>query len=103
MFYPGETDIQQFTIPFPASDVGSVLISYKQRGRVLLEKTVTETEAVDDFACKVTLALTQAETLAFANYEDITIQLNVKSTGGERISSTPIVMRCGEQYHRSVI
>ena len=36
MFYPGETDIQQFTIPFPASDVGSVLISYKQRGRVLM-------------------------------------------------------------------
>ena len=104
MFYPGETDYQTFTLPFPASDVASVLVTYKQKGKVILEKETTGyPEAVDVEECRVSLSLNQEETLKFNNHDDIAIQLNVYGTEGGRVTSNPIILRCGEQFHRQVI
>lgn len=62
MFYPGETDYHTFTLPFPAGDIGSTLISYKQKGRVVIEKAGGTPEAVEDEVCRVSLSLTQQDT-----------------------------------------
>lgn len=103
MFYPGETGYHIFTLPFPAADVASVLVSYKQRDRLIIEKAAGNKEAVAAEVCRVSLTLTQAETLKFTDKDDISIQLNVMGTQGGRATSVPIVMRCGEQFHRQVI
>ena len=104
MFYPGETDYHTFTLPFPASDIGSVLVTYKQKGKVIIEKNTEGTpEAVEDEMCRVSLSLSQAETLKFNNEDDIAIQLNVYGAEGGRVTSNPIILRCGEQFHRQVI
>ena len=104
MFYPGETDYHIFTLPFPASDIGSVLVTYKQKGKVILEKnTQGEPEAIEAQKCRVSLSLSQSDTLKFNNDDDIAIQLNVSGTEGGRVTSTPIILRCGEQFHRQVI
>lgn len=103
MFYPGETEYETFTLPFAASEIRSVLVSYKQGDRVILEKNTTGKEAIDEFVCRVSLSLTQLDTMKFRDDEDISIQLNVMTTSGTRVVSTPITMSCGPQYHRVVI
>lgn len=103
MFYPGETDLHVFTLPFSSDDVGSVLVSYKQKGRVVLEKTAGNKETLTTASCRVSVELTQSETMRFVDNEAIYIQLNVSGSDGGRITSNPLEVRCGEQYHRSVI
>lgn len=103
MFYPGETDRHTFDLPFAASDISSVLVSYKQKGRVLVEKSTTEAEAIETMVARVYVDLSQADTLKFEDNEDISIQVNVTGSNGGRLTSTPIVVRCGQQYHRQVI
>lgn len=103
MFYPGETDYHIFTLPFSASDISSVLVSYRQKGRVVLEKQAGDYEAVSDSECRVAVSLSQTETMKFVDDEDITIQLNVIGSDGGRSTSIPISVRCGMQYHRQVI
>lgn len=103
MFYPGETDRHVFYIPFLASSISSVLVSYKQHNRVIIEKQAGDKEAISDTECKVAVDLTQTDTLKFTDDDDIMIQLNVIGTSGGRLTSDPLVVRCGEQYHRQVI
>lgn len=102
-FYPGQTDYQVFTLPFAADDVTSVLVSYKQGGRVVLEKEASSKEAIDEETCSVSLTFTQAESLKFIDGEDILVQLNVIGASGARVTSNPIVLSCGDQYHRQII
>ena len=102
-FYPGQTDYQTFAIPFASDAISSVLVSYKQSGRVVLEKETTGKEAIDSSSCRVSLSLTQAESLRFSDGEDILVQLNIIGGSGERLTSKPIILSCGEQYHRQII
>ena len=69
----------------------------------MIEKEAGDFEAVEDFVCRVSLSLTQEETMRFLDNEDILIQLNVIGTSGARVTSDPIVLKCGPQYHRVVI
>lgn len=91
MLYPGETQYHTFTIPFASTEVSSVLVSYKQNGRVLIEKQAGNTEAIDDFTCRMSVSLSQAETMRFMDNEDITIQLNITGESGARVASKPII------------
>lgn len=103
MFYPGETDYHIFTLPFPSTDIASVLVSYKQRGRLILEKEAGGMEPVEDEVCRVYVSLSQEETLKFSDSDDISIQVNIMGAEGGRVTSVPIVVKCGEQFHRQVI
>lgn len=102
-FYPGQTDYQVITLPFASDDVGTVLVSYKQGGRVVLEKEASNKEAIDEESCSVSLLFTQAESLKFIDGEDILVQVNVTGASGGRVTSVPIVLPCGDQYHRRVM
>ena len=41
MFFPGETITHSFVIPFAANEIDHVILSYKQNGAIILEKTIT--------------------------------------------------------------
>ena len=58
---------------------------------------------VDDLVTRMYVDLSQADTLKFVDDEDIMIQVNVVGTDGGRLASMPIVVRCGQQYHRKVM
>lgn len=58
---------------------------------------------VEDFVTRMYVELSQADTLKFVDDEDIMIQVNVAGADGGRVTSAPIIVRCGQQYHRQVI
>lgn len=103
MFYPGETDEQEFTIPFQADTVASVVVTYKQNNITVLEKTVTELEDAEGESSIVHVHLSQEDTLLFADDRPVFIQVNVLFKSGERRSSFPIGWTLGNQYHRNVM
>ena len=41
MFYPGETITHSFTVPFVPEDIVKVIVTYKQKGRVVVVKEKT--------------------------------------------------------------
>ena len=103
MFYPGATEIHRFKIPMPATDIGSVLVSYRQRGTLVIEKESERIEAVDNESCRAYIEMTEEETLKFEDWVDISAQVNVKSAEGGRIASKPLTVKCGPQFHRAVM
>lgn len=103
--YPGETETHIFRVPYPASMLTKAVASYKQRDYVTLEATSTTFETVEDDenACDVEFELTQAQTLQLRNISCCKVQLNLYTTGAERLVSEPIPIDVGQQYHRAII
>lgn len=46
MFHPGETVVHNFDIPFAKSSISLILVTYKQDGRIVLERTITSADDV---------------------------------------------------------
>jgi len=103
LFIPGETNIHTFVVPMASSNVSSAIVSYKQNGRVVLEKNGYTTSSLATNKCHVTVELTQQDSLKFRDGKDITVQVNVIDINNQRCVSKPIVLTCLDQYHRSVI
>ena len=101
--YPGESEKQEFLIPFAASMCKKAIVSYKQENLVVLEITVTTFTRVDNGSCKFEYTLSQKESLKLRNMKDCRIQVNVYSAYGDRIVSKPIRVLVGEQFHRQPI
>jgi len=105
MFSPGETVSHQFIIPFVVSEVAKVIVSYKQDGDIVFEKTITsgfeqgETQAETKFI----IAFSQTESLMFHPEKPLKIQINVITTYGARATSKEIKSNNSAQYHREVI
>ena len=72
MFIPGETATHRFSIPFTASEISKVVVTYKQHNRVLLEKEISSFEGNE-----VVLTLSQAESLLFECNTEFSVQLNI--------------------------
>lgn len=104
MFHPGETVSHTFTIPFQASEVAKVIVTYKQNDRIVLAKTITSgiTDSTDS-ASIVSLTLTQQESLLFEEKKGFTIQLNVFTNNGRRVTSNEIRGENGAQHYKEVI
>lgn len=108
MLIPGETAVHYFTMPFELSDVSEIIVTYKQRGYIVLEKVITAssqdvTFSVDDNKTVFYFRLTQEESLLFEDEEDYSVQLNVKMQNTNRVASYPVFARTGPQYKRQVI
>ena len=105
MFNPGETVCHQFIIPFMASELSKVIISYKQDGDIVFEKTITSGfEPSDTGKTVVSVTLSQRESLMFQENTDFTIQLNVLvGLDGSRVTSAEIKGHNGVQHHKEVI
>lgn len=80
-----------------------MLVSYRQRNKLVLEKAVEKIEEIDAESCYAYVEMTEEEGLKFDDLIDITAQVNIKCTQGGRKTSKPLVVRCGPQYHRAVM
>lgn len=105
MFYPGETDVQNFTIGYKADTISKGVITYEQLGKVVLEKPITEFTPVEDDeeSCSFSVALSQEDTLHFADNESVLLQINLYFTDETRKASDPFVYQVGKQTYREVM
>lgn len=103
MFIPGETIVHEFIIPFIASDLSKVILTYKQNDRIILTKTISSFEDVGAGKTKVTFAFSQKESLLFDNDANYKIQLNVYTDSGTRASSVELESFTGIQHYEKVI
>ena len=105
MFNPGETIIHQFIVPFVADEIDKVIVSYKQEGSIVFEKTITSgfEEADDPLKSKFSIQFTQEESLIFKEMKFYFVQLNVLTVYGTRATSKEIKGTNGAQYHKEVI
>ena len=104
MFFPGETITHVFYIPFNMNEVSHVVLSYKQNGAIMFEKTVTSGfEADSSTTTKISYPLTQNESLLFEDNSPFTIQCNVYTINGTRHTSYEMSSESGIQYLRDVL
>lgn len=108
MFHPGETSTQLFELPFKKSDIKKVIVSYRQKGQIVLERTVTSPGNIVASADDTTLlsvTLTEAESLLFKDFTDVAIQLNVIFNGNSsnRAVSSEVYTSTGIQHIRDTL
>lgn len=104
MFNPGETVGHRFIIPFVAANIAEVIVSYKQGGDIVFEKSITSGfEEVTTTRTEFTITFSQEESLVFKDKIDYTIQLNVLTRMGSRATSREIPGKNGIQYYREVM
>lgn len=84
MIGKGCTCINTFTLPFVQKDVKAICISYAQNKKVLFEKKLEDCTFSDG---KVSVRLTQEDTLKFDSFKIIQIQLKVKLNGDVVVKS----------------
>lgn len=115
MITRGTTPYHSFVLPLKTEDISEVYITYLQNREVILDKVLSESEAIEiididdeyenasmnepleDFvpSCELTIHLTQEDTLKFHFYPAAekniaVIQIRVLTTEGEAYASEPI-------------
>ena len=80
----GSTPKHEFTLPFDMSLVKEFKVTYKQNGKIILEKYLGDFE-VDGNTLSVTL--TQEETFLFADGINVEVQARVLTMGGDALPS----------------
>ncbi len=102
---PGETSSFWCQFDVAPTNVNKVIITLKQKEVTVLEKAFDTASAVEgeDNACRVTVNLTQEETLMFKDKVPVRAQGNVIVNGTERRASNIPFISIGEQLHPEVI
>lgn len=104
MFFPGETITHRFVIPFAAGEIDHVVLSYKQKEAIILEKTITSGfEKETQNSCSISYEFTQLESLLFSDNVPFTIQCNVYTKANTRHTSFEMKSSNGIQYLREVM
>lgn len=94
------TPTHSFTLPFDASMVSKFLLSYSQRGKIVLEKTEENmTKSGNVWSVK----LTQEETKKFMPDLDVTMQIRVLTTDGDAIASDAIRVKVKQVLNDEVL
>ena len=105
MFSPGETICHRFIIPFVATEISKVILTYKQNDHIAFMKTITSgfEEYEQPEKTLITVAFSQEESLLFDCKDTIKCQLNVYTYLGSRAASTEITIKPYVQQYRDVI
>jgi hypothetical protein len=82
----GTTPTHTFTLPFNADTLTAVRFTYKQNGKIVLEKEGADVVKKDN---TISVKLTQEETLMFQANCVAILQPHVKTTGGDAFVSIP--------------
>ena len=101
MFIPGETLTHTFTIPFDKVNIDTLIVSYRQYERLVLEKIVTSKTSMlprEDGKLDVSVHLTEEESLLFADENTVGIQVNILFVDGSRIASNEMYEETGLQH-----
>jgi hypothetical protein len=80
----GSTPKHEFTLPFDISLVKQFKVTYKQNGKVVLEKHLSDFGASDN---TLSVTLTQEETFLFIEGVNVEIQARVLTVGGDALAS----------------
>lgn len=95
MIAKGCTCKNTFSFPYAENDVKVIFITYQQKGRTVIEKSLSDCTFSDD---KVSVILTQEDTLKLAENEYIEIQIRVRLQDG-----TPTKSKIIETYTDRVL
>ena len=109
MFHPGETIAHTFTLPYEKGTIDKVIISYRQKDQLILEKIITSDvsmQETDDNQTIVSSVLSESESLLFHDLTTFAIQINVFFGDGEiasgRVTSDEIGDMTGIQHIREL-
>lgn len=80
----GTTPTLEFTLPFDTADIAEGYITFTQHGKNVLEKSVNDAEKNEN---KLTLKLTQEETLELSASLNVKIQARIRMKTGDAIAS----------------
>ena len=104
MFTPGETVVHHFIIPFADDELAKVVITYKQHDRIVfMKEIISNFEKITEVSTRITLALSQQETLLFDDNSNYSIMLNVFTNRGSRATSAELHDRTGKQHYKKVM
>lgn len=84
--FRGTTPTLTFTLP-DDFDIAALFITFEQDGKQILEKCLDD---VTVEGAKITLALSQDDTLAFTAPSDVKIQIRLKDGSGNALASRVI-------------
>lgn len=80
----GTTPTHKFKVPIDLTEAAEVYMTYKQEGRVKVEKTIEEMTITEE---EITLELSQTDTLAFSTVADVEIQCRARFRDGSAVAS----------------
>jgi hypothetical protein len=96
----GTTPIHEFKIPFDTTQIADLRISYGQSEKEIVVKCADECE-LDGNIIRTTL--TQEETFKFDCTKSVMIQVRVRTTRGEVMSTGIITMKVGKCLNSEVL
>lgn len=96
----GTTPTHEFTIPFDVSLIDDLRISYEQLGEVKLEKSKKDCVLEGN---TIAFTLTQEETLLFLTHANVKLQVRVKTTDGNVLTSEIIKLSVGQCINDEVL
>lgn len=80
----GTTPTLEFSLPFDVESVATLYVTFKQMGRTVIERTLSECR----YDGKVLYVdLTQNETLSFTAGQQVDMQIRAKFTSGKAVAS----------------
>lgn len=88
----GTTPIHTFVLPFNVEAVQAVQVIYRQDEENIL---VLEKEDCTLSENTVSVRLSQEDTFAFNDAENVEIQIRVLTEDGEAMASDPMIVGCG--------
>ena len=80
----GTTPTLEFVLPFDANVLTTVYVTFAQKGEIVLEKTLEDCVCGDN---RITVKLTQEETLKLVGGSFTEIQIRAKTEDGNALAS----------------
>lgn len=96
----GTTPTHIFKTKVDLRSVDAIFMTYKQEGRVIVEKTIDDITIEEE---QLSLTLTQADTLGFSTIGDVEIQCRAKFPDGAAVASQVIKVPVGKILKEGII
>ena len=96
----GTTPTNVFNVNVDLRDVEDILITYSQKGKPVINKTIDDVEITEE---SLTVTLTQTETLKLDHVYDVQIQIRALFDDGTAIASDIISVDVGAILYEGVI
>lgn len=96
----GSTPKHEFTLPFDVSLIKAFKVTYKQNGKIILEKYLNDFKANNN---TLSVTLTQEETFLFVEGVNVEVQARVLTVGGDALPSDIRIITAEKCLDREVL
>jgi hypothetical protein len=96
----GSTPRHEFTLPFDVSLIKQFKVTYRQNGKIILEKYLNDFEISTN---TLSVTLTQEETFLFAEGVNVELQARVLTMGGDALPSDIRIITAEKCLDREVL